>query len=551
MAFGQPAWCPQLCFISGICGFALIWLSVQRIEKGKSWWAAGWYFCVQLVQLSWLTSIEYQGYYILGVYVFLCACLGLQFGLLTRFFLHAEKPSLPRVLAAASLWTLMEWCRLFILCGFSWNPVGIALTDSLYFLQFASVLGIYGLTFWVILANGLLFRALAFGCRLRSLALWLGVVVLPCIYGYLALNSPLSNASAKLEPRSLSVGLVQTGLLPSQKVPLPGKSGDFIAPIDQWVRILSSLKAQNEKWDLIVFPEAVVPMRADFCVYPYDQVRSELQKIYGSDLASHAPPLKSPYAQVRYLQGAPVLCVSNAFLAQMIANMYGSEVVIGLDHYDPTSGNNYNSAFHFAPKMQKMQRYDKQVLLPLAEYLPFGWLKALTKRYGITEFFSHGSKPSVIGERFPFSISICYEETFPHLIRSGRVMGAELFINVTNDNYYPFSRLPEQHFSHARVRAVENGVYLLRSCNTGVTAAVDRFGRVVARLGDGRKESETLQGVLTVAIPRESHKTLYMFWGDAGIIGLAVSCFLAFLAFQKKTSRSSSAVDLNLKKMNL
>lgn len=130
-------------------------------------------------------------------------------------------------------------------------------------------------------------------------------------------------------------------------------------------------------------------------------------------------------------------------------------------------------------------------------------------------------------------------------------MGAELFINVTNDNYYPFSRLPEQHFSHARVRAVENGVYLLRACNTGVTAAVDQFGRVVARLGDGRKESEMLQGVLTVAIPQESHKTLYMLWGDAGIIALAVSCFLAFLVFQKKSSRASSAVELNLKKMNL
>ncbi|MGE0670391.1 MAG: apolipoprotein N-acyltransferase, partial [Parachlamydiales bacterium] len=217
----------------------------------------------------------------------------------------------------------------------------------------------------------------------------------------------------------------------------------------------------------------------------------------------------------------------------------------------PASGNNYNSAFYLSPEMQSIQRYDKQVLLPLAEYLPFRWLKALTKRYGITEFFTHGKESTVMGERYPFSLSICYEETFPHLIRSGRVMGADLFINVTNDNYYPFSKLPEQHFSHARVRAVENGVFLLRACNTGVTAAVDPFGRVVARLGDGGQGSEVLQDVLTVTVPRESHKTLYMLWGDAGIICLAISGLIAFVFIQKKTSLLASAVDLNLKKMDL
>lgn len=550
VAFGQPAWCPQLCLISSVCGYALFWLAVQRIKRRAFWWASSWYFCVQLIQLSWLTSIEYQGYYILGVYLFLCACLGLQFGVLTHFLLKGQRPCLYRVIAAASLWTLLEWCRLFIMCGFSWNPVGIAMTGSTYYLQFASVFGIYGLTFWVVLANGIFFQALAFRSNFRLIGLWIGVVMIPCIYGYCALYGPWSRGHSQDKPE-LSVGLVQTGLLPSQKVPLPGKSADFIAPIDQWKRILSNLHAQNKKWDLIVLPEAVVPMRSDFCVYPYEMVYSELKQIFNEDLTSYAPPLKPPYAQFRYLQGAPVLCVSNGYLAQLIANMYKSEIVLGLDHYDPVSGNNYNSAFYLSPGKQSMQRYDKQVLLPLAEYLPFRWLKALTKRYGITEFFTHGKQASVMGERYPFSLSICYEETFPHLIRSGRLQGADFFINVTNDNYYPFSKLPEQHFSHARVRAVENGVFLLRACNTGVTAAVDPFGGVVARLGDGGLGSEVLQGVLTVTVPLESHKTLYMLWGDAGIICLAISGLFAFVFFQKKSSSLASAVDLNLKKMDL
>ncbi|NRA91006.1 MAG: apolipoprotein N-acyltransferase, partial [Simkaniaceae bacterium] len=216
-----------------------------------------------------------------------------------------------------------------------------------------------------------------------------------------------------------------------------------------------------------------------------------------------------------------------AFWAQAIADYYESELVLGLDSKDDRA--HYNAAFHFSPFGKKViSRYEKRVLLPLAEYLPFSFLKPLVARYGITGFFNHGKDPKVVGEKHPMSLSVCYEECFPHIIREGRIKGAKLFVNVTNDGWYPYSKLPEQHFIHGRIRAIENGAPLLRACNTGVTAGVDRFGRTVAKFVDHEGRFELKKGALFVHMDLSSHQTLYTFWGD-GCIVLVSSLFLAFL----------------------
>ena len=317
VAFGQPARSVWLCPLAAVCGFALFWIAVRESKTRKFWWASAWYCCVQLIQLSWLTSIEYQGYYILAVYVVLCACLGLQFGLITQFLFRGERRSSCRaahIVAVASLWTLMEWSRLFVLCGFSWNPVGLAMTGGVYAMQLANIWGIYGLSFWVILVNAALYFVLTSKRSFSQLGLCAVLAAVPYIYGFAFVY--LNSASLDHKPRLLSVGLVQTGLLPSQKVPLPGRSSEFIAPLDQWSRILSSLRDQDQKWDLLVFPEAVVPMRADFCFYPYDYVLSGLKETYGADFSMRNPPLAPPFAQYRFLQNDLIWCVSNVYFAQ-------------------------------------------------------------------------------------------------------------------------------------------------------------------------------------------------------------------------------------------
>jgi apolipoprotein N-acyltransferase len=483
-----------------------------------------WYAAVQAVQLSWMTSFEYQGVYILFVYAALTLWLGAQFAVLTWLLprLHAPFP-FRRALEMAALWTLMEWARLHVLCGFSWNPAGLALASYAAPMQCAALFGVLGLSFWVILVNACALKWRAFGGGRRTLAGVLALAAAPYLLGWaqIAYRAPLLAASP-----TLRVGLVQTALLPSEKTPLSGHRQAFLPPFQQWMRIVQFLKKEGkETLDLIVLPESVVPLLSSLPVYPADAVQRALIYVFGPRVASHLPPLVPPFAARKEEEWL----VSNAFWIQAIANYFRAEVVAGLDDRDGERRENYNAAFHFTPDAERVDRYEKRVLLPLAEYLPFRWMERLTRSYGITEFFTPGKGAKVFRGRVPLAVSICYEETFGEVVREGRMQGAELLVNVTNDSWYPHSKLPQQHFDHAKLRAVENGAPLVRACNTGVTAAVDSLGRTLAAVGEDRRSVEWSAEALTVELPTYHYRTPYLLWGNGGILILSLLILIAKL----------------------
>src|SRR3990167_5200265 len=145
--------------------------------------------------------------------------------------------------------------------------------------------------------------------------------------------------------------------------------------------------------------------------------------------------------------------------------------------------------------------------------------------FGVYSSFDPGKESKIFHSHVPIGISICLEETFGHLIRRCRLLGAELFVNITNDVWFPHSKLPEQHFHHGRVRSVENGVPILRSCNTGITGAIDCFGRVVKVL----PKSETQVYAMHLTLPMQSYRTLYSLWGDAGILTISSLGMILYL----------------------
>lgn len=174
VAFGQPATSPWCALIAATAGYAIFWKLLLDISSGKKrfWLSAGWFGGVQLIQLFWFTSHPFL--YIYAVYFFLAFGVGLQFGLVGLCITRDRLKSLPSLLAVAGLWTLLEWSRLFILAGYSLNPVGLALTANIYSLQMASLVGLYGLSFWVILVNLL---------ALTRRPIWLVAALLPFLYG--------------------------------------------------------------------------------------------------------------------------------------------------------------------------------------------------------------------------------------------------------------------------------------------------------------------------------------------------------------------------------
>jgi apolipoprotein N-acyltransferase len=497
VAFGQPAFSSWLSPIAAICGYALFWHAACKIPASKKrfFLSAGWFAVIQLVQLSWMTSIEFQGFYILVVYALFALWLGVEFGILTLLV-----DRIPFV-ATASLWVLMEWSRLYVLCGLSFNPVGLTLTAIPFSLQAVSFFGIFGLSFWVILTN---------------LAVWkkrwkpaLALALCPYLLG--AVQWGIHHSKIEESP-TMNVALVQTALLPSQKMYLPERASDFISPYEQWRRITKLLSKVKDPVDLVVLPEAAIPYTDAYPLYSKEIVAKILHKSF----------------QDRFVESQDRLSqVSNRYWIHALSKTLNADVIVGLDGEEGDL--QYSSAF-FASKKGEMHRYDKQILLPLAEYLPFESLVNLTKNYGISLFFTHGKQSRLFPSKVPISTSICYEETFGHIMRKGRKEGAALFVNVTNDNWYPNSKLPKQHFDLAKSQAVANGTPLVRACNSGITSAIDSLGRVVAQLDDWDKPD-----VLVAKVPLYQISTLYTFWGDQGIIIASILLLTISVIINRKT----------------
>jgi apolipoprotein N-acyltransferase len=499
VAFGQPAWISWLAPFAACIGYALFWRIAAEIpfSKKRFWLATSWFAAVQLIQLSWMTSTEFQGFYILGVYAVLAVWLGVQFGLVTLFI-----DKIPLV-ATAALWTLMEWGRLFVLCGFSWNPVGLSLTAFPVSLQAASLFGILGLSFLVFLTN------LAFWKNKKAVAV--SLMVFPYLFGVM---HTWYHSSKVAQSETMIVGLVQTGLLPSEKIIVQDREHEFISPYEQWRRIVELVKKCDQPLDLIVLPEFTVPVASTYNFYSSSIVRHILEDILDKGSLARLPNIEK------------TVKVSNEFWVQTLGKIFNTDVIAGLETEE--NGLHYTSAV-FSPKNgNASENYHKQVLVPLAEYVPFEWVKKLTAGYGITEFFTHGKESKVFASKVPLSASICYEETFSHLMRQNRQNGASLFVNLTNDGWYANSRLPQQHFDHARIRAVENGVPLVRACNTGVTAAVDSLGRIIGQIVDEKRAD-----VLVAQVPLYHYLTLYSVWGDWGIVLLSISLILICLYINK------------------
>lgn len=513
VALGQPARIAWLGALAAMIGYALFFHAVPPTLTRKQRFAAGtcWFMVVQCIQLSWMTSIEYQGYYILVLYLFVALWFGTQFGVLTLLVPSQGKTSVQQLFFCASVWTLMEWMRLLPMCGFSWNPVGLGLTCYVSALQFSSLFGVLGLSFWVVLTNLAALNAMR-SKTITHAACFLATAALPYLFGF----AQMSWFEGQKEQKTLNLVLVQTDLLPSEKMLLSERPHEFISPFAQWEGILKCLKKTAiTQPDLIVLPEAAVAMPSDMCHYVYSDVRDILTKMFGREAEKKFPPLVFPLAQ----QHGEIWGVSNLFWCQALANIYCAELVAGLDHADRETKKNFNSAFYFQPYGAATERYDKQILLPLAEYLPWEIVRSLSKPYGIYDFYTPGEGGKVFGEKISFSPSICYEETFSETMRQGKADGAKLFVNMTNDNYFPESSLHKQHLFHARVRAVENGIPLIRSCNSGMTAVIDSFGRIL-------QTKDSRAGSLNYSLPVFHFPTLFSFWGEGGIVCLSFIFFL-------------------------
>lgn len=534
VAFGQPVWDSALGIMASIGGYALFWWCVLDLAPRRRFWTTcSWYAIVQAVQLIWFISHPYN--YIYAVIVGLSFALGLQFAFLSKLVTRERINQVSSLLMIAGVFTVGEWARLYFLSGLSFNPSGLAMTGYLYPMQLATIGGIYGLSFWVMITNLVSLRLLIQGYSRALICSLAALVLFPWIFGFIHVEIRSEQQASSNTP-ALNLLILDTSFPAEETLGLQDVHQYVDIAQQEWHKALQLLKKhQDNKVDLILLPEGFVPFGMRYPFYKFDQVRSIFDQIFGKQAGSKLPPLEPHVAQMVPTAQGPVWMVTNGYWVEAISRLFDAEVVIGLEEVqDDANGKPLgvlNGAIHF-DRNGNVNTYGKRILVPMAEYIPFDWCKRLTAKYGVTDSYRSGAGPVLFQcSGVKCGASVCYEETFGNHMRDTRALGAQVLLNVTNDAWYPNSILGQQHYHHARIRTVELGLPLARSCNYGVSAAVDSLGREIGSV-DGSNRVAWSGDALAVTLPVFSYRTLYAFWGDLFIISVSLA-FVLYEVLQK------------------
>jgi apolipoprotein N-acyltransferase len=201
-------------------------------------------------------------------------------------------------------------------------------------------------------------------------------------------------------------------------------------------------------------------------------------------------------------------------------------------------GRRTNSVVLFAPGRGLVESYAKQRLVPYSEYDPELGAPLAPLLGPVTEGHPYvaGREPTVFREGpIPFSAPVCFEITYPHLVRRFVRAGARLLVNLSNDAWFGPTGYPEMHLAHAIFRAVETRTWIVRGANTGISAAIDPAGRVVAELPAFE------EGTFAVDVRAAGAPTLYARAGDAPLLVLLALALAGSFAGARRPGRARRA----------
>ena len=203
----------------------------------------------------------------------------------------------------------------------------------------------------------------------------------------------------------------------------------------------------------------------------------------------------------------------------------GTPLVTGAPRHH--GGSPRNSVILLEPGSSGLQIYDKQRLLPFSEGDGgiLAWLGPLVKPLTEGDPYVAGREPTLLRMRgAALAAPICFEITYPHLLRRFRREGAQLVLNLSNDAWFGRTGYARTHLAHVPFRAVELRTWIVRATNTGISAVIDPSGRVLRELGLFR------EGVLDAEVPASDEQTLFSRYGDAPVLATLVALALGALA---------------------
>lgn len=435
--------------------------SRRRAFADGWWWGWGFFisglywFCIALLtdaeKFAWAIPFALFGLNaIIAIYPAL-ACL--------LFFLfstnHKTQPihrllPIANCLSFSLIWLFVEYARGHLFSGFPWNLAGYSFGFSDISLQLASVSGVYGLTFFAVLLGASF--AIIRTNRIFVMCVW-GLFAASLVFG----NVRLADAGSGKDT-GVVLRLVQADILQHHKWNPKLQQQN----LEEYLNLTQT--AGIEKVTHVIWPETAVP----YALYS----DTALSYYLGSALPSG------------------VILITGSLRTEGQGKDYKF----------------YNSVMAIDNSGKIVGNYDKHALVPFGEFLPLRFLipKLLKLPVGDKDFSSGAGAQTLNWSGLPpVSVLICYEGIFPELAVDIKNR-PEWLLNVTNDAWFGISSGPYQHFQMARMRAVEQGLPLVRVANTGITAYIDEYGRIRQYLALGEK------GVLDVTLQKSQiHDTIY------------------------------------------
>ncbi len=382
-----------------------------------------------------------------------------------------------RIAALAAAFGFSEWLRSFLATGFPWNAIGYGIMPIPVMMQSAHLLGLFGVT---TLAVFIFASPALIGTKK---GMWPGLAVAALLlaghfaYGFYRLQTPVETPAD-----ALTVRIVQPSIDQSRKM-LNADRAEIFA---EHLRLTALPPDEGKKRsDIIVWPETSVPFILTQNPGALEEIAKTLED--GQVLLTGAVRMEDAGA------GRP-------------------------PRY-------YNSVYAIDSQGEIIGATDKVHLTPFGEYVPF---EEVMRQFGIDNVISLPGGFSAAASRTPLTLPsgkslyplICYEIIFPGEMTPG-LAGAAAILNVTNDGWFGDTPGPYQHFLQARVRAVETGVPVIRGANTGISAVIDPYGRIIGGLDYGRIGivDATLSGRASDVLTYGIHRTY--FWLIFSILMIA------------------------------
>ncbi|MHA1564561.1 MAG: apolipoprotein N-acyltransferase [Alphaproteobacteria bacterium] len=407
-----------------------------------------------------------------GLAIFTALTCGLWAWLLRRGFIAGAG----RIVALAALWTVLEWVRAWIFTGFPWNLLGYVWSPSTAMLQIASLTGIYGLSMITVLAAAM---PALFGQRpgphprRRAALVMACTILLPvALFGYGSARLAAAPAPGATSVADVRLRIVQANIPQALK----WQADRRLPNLQQHVAMSRQPAADGVAPTHVIWPETAVP----FFLANDDGARR---------LAATAAPA-------------------------------GGLLITGAPRSEDTTGATprrfWNSVHAIDSNAAIQATYDKSHLVPFGEYVPARGILPIDKIVpGQGDFTPGSGRRSLRLAGLPaVGVLVCYEAIFPGAAVD-RADRPQWILNLTNDAWFGTGAGPRQHFAISRLRAIEEGLPLIRAANTGISGVIDPYGRILAQLPVG--ETGILDTDLPVAL---AGPTLFARLGNTTLIWL-------------------------------